>query len=135
MKLLPIRTRPVSVLRQGAISLALTAALAACTSRTTTGTVLHAGESATVRLTGSPVKFEIANVGDQPLDYTLTENGVETSHASVGPGGRVAESRHADEIIVTITNPGPGLAHASVETSSRAGMEFRQPAAQATPGT
>lgn len=125
------RSRPLAL--QASIAIVLSAALAACAARTTTGAVLHAGESATVRLTGSPVKFEIANIGQQPLEYTLTENGVETSHGSVGPGGRIAESHHADEIVVTITNPGPGLAHASVETSSRGGMEFRQPSRQATP--
>ena len=114
--------------------LAGSTALGACASRTTTGTVLHAGESATVRLTGAPVRFEIANIGQQPLDYTLTVDDVEASRGLIGPGGRVAESRNADEIVVTITNPGPGLAHASVETSSRNGMEFRQPSAQATPG-
>ncbi|MEZ6234641.1 MAG: hypothetical protein R3B68_10670 [Phycisphaerales bacterium] len=110
-------------------------ALAACASRTTTGTVLHAGESATIRLTGSPIRFEIANIGQQPLGYTLTVDNVEESQGLVGPGGRVAESRNADEILVTITNPGPGLAHASVETRSRHGMEFRQPPSQATPGS
>ncbi|MCB9841060.1 MAG: hypothetical protein H6809_05380 [Phycisphaeraceae bacterium] len=115
--------------------LAASAALGACASRTTTGTVLHAGESATVRLAGSPIRFEIANIGLQSLDYTLTEHGVETSHGSISPGSRVAESRDADGVLITITNPGPGLAHAAVETSSRHGMEFRQPPARVSPGS
>lgn len=135
MNLLPSLKRTGSLLQQAATGLALMAPLAACASRTTTGAVLHAGESANVRLTGSPVKFEITNIGDQPLEYALAENGVETERGVVTPGSHVAESRHADEILVTITNPGPGLAHASVETSSRGGMECHQPAAQAAPGS
>lgn len=117
-----------------ASAVTLTAVLTACGSRTTMGAVLHPGDSASLRLFGPPVAFELTNIGGQPLEYTLFENGVETSQGAVAPGGGVLESRHAESMLVVITNPGPGLARASIEAKGPGGMQFHQSQRPAAPG-
>ncbi len=119
--------RTARAIAQGGLAAALFA-LAACTgTRTSTGAVLNAGESARVHLLGSPTHVDILNTGAQSIDYTLESGGVQQSSGSIGPGGRVVERRRHGDVTVTITNPGPGPAQAMVETRSANGMEFERP--------
>src|SRR5688572_7974030 len=115
---------------------ALLAAIAVCTlllpacgsSRMTTGAALAPGESASLRLTGRPASVELYNIGRQDIQYRVDEDGITGEQGTLGPGDRIAESRDADELLITITNPGPHPAQARFESRSRGGMEFTQPA-------
>lgn len=112
------------------LMIAAAVGLGACTrTRATLGAALNPGDAATLRLLGGPMQVEISNVGNQRIDYSMTEDGVPTSGGTIAPGGRVGASRHAGDLLVRVSNPGPDPAEAELEAHSARGMEFtREPA-------
>lgn len=119
--------RPPSAIISALLSLACLLPACSSSSHFTSGAALRPGDTARLRLVGPPLRVEVENIGRQAINYTITDGLTLPSTHALAPGSRTIESRHADELTLVITNPGPFPAQVMLEARSRHGFQFDQP--------